>query len=254
MLPPDSTTTTGGLNRFGSSSTAATAAAPAGSTTSFARSRPARGPWTTNPRRPSASRRRTAGALERHLARQPDRDPVRHRRHRVQLDRLDRPRATPGTPPHQQPVRRPPRSDAVALHRRRDPGDHPPPPVGTTTVRTCGHCSTISSPAVAWPATMSGWSNGWIRTAPVSASNSRAARRQSSIDVPTKRISAPYARVAFSFGIGAPCGMNTVDLIPSSCAASATPCAWLPALAATHPARPARPSTAGPSARMHRAA
>ena len=39
MLPPDSTTTTGGLNRRGSSSTAATAAAPAGSTTSFARSR-----------------------------------------------------------------------------------------------------------------------------------------------------------------------------------------------------------------------
>ena len=82
---------------------------------------------------------------------------------------------------------------------------------------------------------MSGWSNGWISTAPVSASNSRAARRQSSIDVPTKRISAPYARVAFSFGIGAPCGMNTVALIPSSCAASATPWAWLPALAATTP-------------------
>ena len=35
----------------------------------------------------------------------------------------------------------------------------------------------------------------------------------------------PYARVARSLGIGAPSGMNTVDLIPSSCAASATPCA-----------------------------
>ena len=44
-----------------------------------------------------------------------------------------------------------------------------------------------------------------------------------------------YARVAFSFGIGAPSGMNTVALMPSSCAASATPCAWLPADAATTP-------------------
>ena len=39
MLPPESTTTTGGSNACGSSSSAATPAAPAGSTTSLARSR-----------------------------------------------------------------------------------------------------------------------------------------------------------------------------------------------------------------------
>src|SRR6478736_9676463 len=35
--------------------------------------------------------------------------------------------------------------------------------------------------------------------------------------------------------MGAPFGMKTVDLMPSAVAASATPCAWLPALAATTP-------------------
>jgi hypothetical protein len=50
-------------------------------------------------------------------------------------------------------------------------------------------------------------------------------------------ISAPYARVAATFGSGAPSGMKTVDVLPSSDAASATPCAWLPALAATTPLR-----------------
>src|SRR5919112_2077313 len=53
---------------------------------------------------------------------------------------------------------------------------------------------------------------------------------------PWNLTSAPYPRVAFSLGIGAPSGMNTVALIPSIWAASATPCAWLPALAATTPA------------------
>jgi len=38
------------------------------------------------------------------------------------------------------------------------PAASPPPPTGTTTVRTCGHCSMISTPSVPWPATMSGWS------------------------------------------------------------------------------------------------
>ena len=46
---------------------------------------------------------------------------------------------------------------------------------------------------------------------------------------------APYARVATSLGSGAPSGMKTVERMPSSWAASATPWAWLPALAATTP-------------------
>ena len=46
---------------------------------------------------------------------------------------------------------------------------------------------------------------------------------------------APYARVAANFAIDAPTGMYTVAVQPSIAAASATPCAWLPALAATTP-------------------
>ena len=53
--------------------------------------------------------------------------------------------------------------------------------------------------------------------------------------VPSCSTSAPYPRVAISLGIGAPRGMKTVDLMPSSLAASATPWAWFPALAATTP-------------------
>ena len=48
-------------------------------------------------------------------------------------------------------------------------------------------------------------------------------------------MSAPYASVARTLGIGAPSGMNTVDLMPSSVADRATPWAWLPADAATTP-------------------
>ena len=115
------------------------------------------------------------------------------------------------------------------------PASRPPPPTLTTTVFTSGHCSRISRPQVPWPVTMSTWSKGWISTAPVSAANAFAATSASSTLCPWKRTSAPYPRVAFSLGIGAPSGMNTVALIPSICAARATPCAWLPALAATTP-------------------
>ena len=65
---------------------------------------------------------------------------------------------------------------------------------------------------------------------------------------PTCSTSAPYALVATSFGNGAPTGMNTVDAIPSIDAASATPCAWLPALAATTPR--ARSSALSPLIRV----
>ncbi len=82
---------------------------------------------------------------------------------------------------------------------------------------------------------MSAWSKGWISTAPVSSANRRAPASASSSTAPSKTTSAPYPRVAFSLGIGAPSGMYTVDRMPSSCAASATPWAWLPAEAATTP-------------------
>ncbi len=82
---------------------------------------------------------------------------------------------------------------------------------------------------------MSVWSNGWMKTAPVSSANSWAATRAWVRYSPWKRTSAPYPRVALAFGIGAPSGMNTVARMPSIFAASATPCAWLPAEAATTP-------------------
>ncbi len=48
-------------------------------------------------------------------------------------------------------------------------------------------------------------------------------------------IEAPAARVAESFGRATPIGMKIVERMPSSRAANATPCAWLPADAATTP-------------------
>lgn len=124
------------------------------------------------------------------------------------------------------------RSDAAI------PASSPPPPSGTITVPTSGSCSTISSPTVACPSTMSRWSNGWMRVAPFSAAKAWARVRHSSIVAPPSTTSAPYARVACTFGSDAPAGMNTVEAMPSVVADQATPCAWLPADAATTP--PAR--------------
>src|SRR5882762_22138 len=56
----------------------------------------------------------------------------------------------------------------------------PPPPTGTTTVSTSGSCSTISSATVAWPATMSAWSNGGTMARPSRAAISSALMRRSS--------------------------------------------------------------------------
>ncbi len=86
-----------------------------------------------------------------------------------------------------------------------------------------------------------------MNTAPVAAAYSSAAASVSSTTWPCRRTSAPYSRVALIFGSGAPFGMNTVERTPSSAEASATPCAWLPALAATTPA--ARSSGSSPAIR-----
>ena len=71
------------------------------------------------------------------------------------------------------------------------PAANPPPPIGTTIVCTSGTCSMISSPTVPWPATMSGWSNGWMSTAPVRSANSWAATSASVTPVPENSTSAP---------------------------------------------------------------
>ena len=128
------------------------------------------------------------------------------------------------------PTTRTPSGTAAAT-----PPSRPPPPVGTSTVATSGHCSTISSPTVPWPAITSTWSNGCTSTAPVRSANAHACARLSSTVAPTRCTVAPYPRVASTLGSAARSGMNTVARTPSVCAASATPCAWLPALAATTP-------------------
>ena len=71
------------------------------------------------------------------------------------------------------------------------PAASPPPPTGTRTVRTSGHCSMISKPSVPWPATMSGWSNGWMNTAPVRSENRSASSSASSTDDPCRITDAP---------------------------------------------------------------
>src|SRR5690606_38170598 len=124
---------------------------------------------------------------------------------------------------------------AVCANAAARPATRPPPPSGATTVRTSGTCSRISSAIVAWPATTSGWSNGWMNTAPVRSASARAAARVSSTSAPTSRTSAPYWRVAATLGSAASTGMYTTARMPSMPAANATPCASLPALAATTP-------------------
>ena len=126
-------------------------------------------------------------------------------------------------------------SGLASLTASATPESKPPPPVHTRTVRTSGHCSRISSPTVPCPATMSGWSNGWMSTAPVSSAKALARASASSIVWPPSCTVAPYPRVAVTLGSAAPSGMNTVAEVSSIDAASATPWAWLPALAATTP-------------------
>ena len=82
---------------------------------------------------------------------------------------------------------------------------------------------------------MSAWLYGWMSTAPVRSAYACAWTSDSSSVAPTSSMVAPYPRVAVSLGSGAPTGMYTLAAMPSSWAASATPWAWLPALAATTP-------------------
>jgi hypothetical protein len=116
------------------------------------------------------------------------------------------------------------------------PDASPPPPIGITNVVASGTCSASSRPIVPCPAITSGSSNGCTNVAPVSSTYPRAESRHSSSAGPVSSISAPYARVASTFAIGASCGMKMRARAPTSRAAHATACPWLPALAATTPA------------------
>ena len=80
-------------------------------------------------------------------------------------------------------------------------------------------------------------SNAWTSVAPVDSTCACAAATASSKRSPASSVSPPYDRVASIFAIGASCGMKIVALIRASRAAHATAWPWLPALAATTPAR-----------------
>ncbi len=88
-----------------------------------------------------------------------------------------------------------------------------------------------------------------MNTDPLASAYRCAACSASSTVVPCNRTSAPYSRVAATLGSGAASGMKTVERTPSSEAASATPWAWLPALAATTP--PARCTGERPAIRTY---
>ena len=72
-----------------------------------------------------------------------------------------------------------------------------------------GASSAISSPIVPWPAMIAGWSNGGTYVASCSTAYRRASAMHSSTAPGTVTTSAPYSRVARSFGSAARSGMNT---------------------------------------------
>ena len=237
MLPPERTTATGGSNERGSSSSAATPAAPAGSTTSFARSRQSsrardNDSSDTVTISSTSSRTRANGTV----AGTADRDAVGHRRHAVQRNRVARcQRRREGgcalglyaDDPHVRPDR---------LHGQRDAGEQP------AAAGADHHRAHVRAPARGSRARRSPARPrcpGGRTGAPAPRRSPRRRPWPPAAPRPPRsranRTCAPYALVACTLGIGAPSGMNTVELRPSSEAASATPWAWLPALAATTP-------------------
>ena len=188
-LPPESTATTGVGNRRGCSSSAATAAAPAGSTSSFARSRQyssARDSASSSTVTISSTSAFTCGNVT-----SPGRPTaIPSARVRIAGSGTGACAASDGghaaAPAACTPTTRTPSGTAAAT-----PPSRPPPPVGTSTVATSGHCSTISSPTVPWPAITSTWSNGCTSTAPVRSANARASTRLSSMVAPTRCTAAP---------------------------------------------------------------
>lgn len=86
------------------------------------------------------------------------------------------------------------------------------------------------------PAITSGWSKGGTNSAPDAAASATACALASSKLSPWRTAAAPRARTASTLIVGVTTGMTIVAGTPSVWAASATPCAWFPADAATTPA------------------
>mmetsp|Transcript_6678 Transcript_6678/g.16148 ORF Transcript_6678/g.16148 Transcript_6678/m.16148 type:complete len:361 (-) Transcript_6678:144-1226(-) len=117
------------------------------------------------------------------------------------------------------------------------PAISPPPPTGTNTASTSSHCRKISNPTVPCPAITAGWSNGGTNTFPVASATRSASFFAASKLSPCSTTRTPRRRPTASTLIrGVASGMTMVASTPRRSAARATPCAWLPADAATHPA------------------
>jgi hypothetical protein len=235
-LPPERTPTTGASNACGFSITAATAATPAGSTTSFARSSSISSAR-DNASSETVTTSSTSASTWRNVI-SPGMPTAMPSAIVAMVSSGTGCRATSdaGNAAAFSACTATTRTSGFnAFTATAMPETRPPPPVQTTIVFASGTWSRISSPAVPCPAMTCGWSNGWMNTLPRSAASALAATSASSTVTPLRMTSAPYALVASTFGNGAPCGIYTRALAPSMLAARATPCAWLPALAATTP-------------------
>ena len=100
-------------------------------------------------------------------------------------------------------------------------------------------------PIVPWPAMTSGSSYGCTNASPRLRFMRIASSYASAYESPCRRTWAPRACTASTLMRGVVIGMTITARQPRRCAASATPWAWLPALAAITPrARRARGSPA----------
>ena len=181
MFPPDTTTTTGNFKADRRRIVPATPTAAAGSTRSLARSVMSRSPSAISSSvtvTMSSTSLRTWSNV---------RSPARFAaRPSAIVDSSGRVTTSPASrlvprvaaPAGSTPtIRIPGRSSLAAAAT---PEIRPPPPTGTTIVAASGTSSRISRAIVPWPAMTSGWSNGWIMTAPRRSANARAASYASS--------------------------------------------------------------------------
>jgi len=227
-LPPLTISTAGGTGRTAPDRTAAVVAAPDGSTATWAwrqRNCTASSRASSSTRATPASRSRCAARCAKGIA--PTVSVISPSAMlAVRSSRTGRPvssaRASLGAPAGSTPhtvARLPPAARPVTT-----PAINPPPPTGTTTVRASGSASAISSPTVACPATISGWSNGGTTARRSRAAICSAARWRSSDVRPARTTSPPHRFTPATFTAGAVSGITTTARTPTSCAAYAT--AW----------------------------
>ena len=218
IFPPERTIATGPAPPARPASSAASPTAPAPSTRSFSRSRRARArPIFPRPRPP----RCRPGPVEDHageLAARLHRDPVGDREPRP-ADDADNPLA--GT-----------RSRSA----REIPEANPPPPTGMRTVSASGACSAARARSCLVRRRRGGPRRRG-RASRQSCRHAVAQRRLPPRSLAELLDRAAVGRAASTFAIGASSGMKIVAAIPASRAAQATAWPWLPALAATTPAR-----------------